>query len=202
MVFRCAPEWQEKYNLVICGAMAELINNGIIHSGGCEGDVYNTITGLLQYYASGKPTTCLDWADKPGRFAEGTYTLLHCGNACKGMIIPDKGIVDYHQAWADRPLGCTIEGPIKKGNVTLARLRENRQGNIELLIVEAESVAEEMQIRGNYGLVYIGKERLKCLEYELNENGWPHHLSLGWGHHGNLLQKASKFLGDIRVVRI
>lgn len=201
-VFRCAPEWQEKYDLVICGVMAELIDNGIIHSGGCEGDVYNTITGLLQYYASGKPTTCLDWIDKPGRFGEGIYTLLHCGNACKGMIIPNKGVVDYHQAWTDRPLGYTIEGPIKKGDVTLARFRENRQGQIELLIVEVESVAEKMQIRGNYGLVYIGEEQLKHLEYELNENGWPHHISLGWGHHGNLLQKASKFLGNIRIVKI
>lgn len=202
VVFRCAPEWQEKYDLVICGSMAELIDNGIICSGGCEGDFYNTATGLLQYYASGMPTTCLDWIDKPGSAGEGIYTLLHCGNACKGMIIPGKDTADYHQAWTDRPLGYTIEGPIKRGDVTLARLRENRQGGMELLIIEAESVAEKMQIRGNYGLVYIGEKRLKRLEYELNENGWPHHLSLGWGHHGNLLQKASKFLGDIQVVKI
>lgn len=201
-VFRCAPEWQEKYNLVICGIMAELIDNGVIHSGGCEGDFYNTATGLLQYYASGMPTICLDWIDKPGAAGEGIYTLLHCGNACKEMIVPGKGIADYHQAWTDRPLGYTIEGPIKKGDVTLARLRENRQSRIELLIVEAESVAEEMQMRGNYGLVYLGKERLKLLEYELNENGWPHHLSLGWGHHGDVLEKACRFLGDIKVVRI
>lgn len=201
-VFRCALEWQEKYGLVICGVMAELIDNDIICSGGCEGDVYNTITGLLQCYASGKPTICLDWIDKPGKFRKGIYTLLHCGNACKGMLIPGKGIVDYHQAWTDKPLGYTIEGPIKKGDVTLARLRENRQGRIELLIIEAESVAEEMQIRGNYGLIHVGGERLRKLEYELNENGWPHHVSLGWGHHGDILQKASKFLGDIRVVRI
>jgi len=201
-VFRCAPEWQEKYDLVICGVMSELIDNGIIYSGGCEGDVYNTITGLLQYYASGKPTICLDWIDKPGRFREGTYTLLHCGNACKSMIIPGKGIVDYHQAWIDRPLGYTIEGPIKKGDVTLARFRENKQGQIELLIVEAESIAEEMQIRGNYGLVYIGKGRLEHLKYELNENGWPHHVSLGWGHHGDIIEKSCKFLGDIQVIKI
>ena len=201
-VFRCAPEWQEKYNIVICGVMAELIDNGIIRAAGCEGDFYNTATGLLQYYASGTPTTCLDWIDKPGAAGEGIYTLLHCGNACKGMIIPGEGTVHYHQAWTDRPLGYTIEGPIKKGNVTLARVHEDRQGQMELLIVEGESIAEKIQIRGNYGLVYIGEERLKRLEYELNERGWPHHVSLGWGHHGDLLEKACKFLGDIRVVRV
>jgi len=201
-VFRCAPEWQERFDLVICGIMAGLIDNGIIYSSGCEGDFYNTATGLLQYYASGMSTTCLDWIDKPGAAGEGIYTLLHCGNACRGMIVPGKGIAGYHQAWADRPLGYTIEGPLKKGDVTLARLRENRQGQMELLIVEGKSVTEKMQIRGNYGLVFIGKERLKRLEYELNENGWPHHLSLGWGHHGDVLEKACKFLGDIKVVRI
>lgn len=201
-VFRCAPEWQEKYNLVICGVISELIDNGIIYSGGCEGDVYNTLTGLVQFYASGYPTACLDWIDKPGASGRGRYTLLHCGNACKGMLIPGRGVVDYHQVWLENQVGYTIEGPIKKGNVTLSRLRENRDGQLELLIVEANSVTDEMEIRGNYGVVEIGEERLKRLEYELNENGWPHHLSLGWGHHGGILKKASKFLGKIKVVSI
>jgi len=202
-VFRCAPEWQEKHDLVVCGVMAELIDNGAIDSGGCEGDVYNTLTGLLQYYATGKRTSPLDWIDRPGRFGEGIYTLLHCGNACKSMVISGKGVADYHQAWTDKPLGYTIEGPIRKGPVTLARFRESRSGGtIELLLVEGESVAEKMEIRGNYGLVYLGHERLKELEYELNEHGWPHHLSLGWGHHADILEKASKFLGNVRVIRI
>ena len=201
-VFRCAPEWQEKYNIVICGVIGELIDNGVIHSGGCEGDVYSTVTGLLQFYASGNPTTCLDWIDKPGASGKGTYTLLHCGNASKGMLIPGKGFVEYHQVWLDRPIGYTIEGPMKKGDVTMARFRENRNGELELLIVEGTSITEEMKIRGNYGLIYIGEDRIKHLEYELNENGWPHHLSLGWGHHGDILEKASKLLGNVKVVRI
>ena len=162
----------------------------------------NTVTGLLQYYASGRPTTCLDWIDKPGASGKGVYTLLHCGNACKSMVAEGKGCLDYHQAWTYEPLGYTIEGPLRKGDVTLSRLRENRQGQLELLIVEGKSVAEEMLIRGNFGLVYVGDERLQKLEYELNEKGWPHHLSLGWGHHGDILQMASKFLGDINVIRI
>ena len=202
-VFRCTPEWQEQHDMIICGVMAELIDNGIINSGGCEGDVYNTLTGLLQYYASGKRTSPLDWIDKPGRFGEGIYTLLHCGNACKGMLIPGQGVADYSQVLLDRPLGYAIEGPIRKGPVTLARLRESKNGGgIELLLVEGESVAEKMEIRGNYALVYLGHERLKELEYELNEHGWPHHLSLGWGHHADILEKAFKFLGNVRVIRI
>jgi L-fucose isomerase-like protein len=201
-VFRCAPELQERHGLAACGAMAQLIDNGVIHSGGCEGDVLNTVTGLLQYYASGEPTTCLDWIDRPGAAGEGVYTLLHCGNACKTMLQPGKGTLDYHQAWTYAPLGYTIEGPIRKGPVTIARLRENREGRFELLVVEGESVAEEMRIRGNFGLVRLGEERLRTLELLLNENGWPHHLSLGWGHHGAVLEKAAKLLGDIRVVKV
>jgi L-fucose isomerase-like protein len=201
-VFRCAPEMQEKHSVVVCGALARLLDNGVIFSGGCEGDVLNTVTGLLQYYASGKPTTCLDWIDKPGAAGKGTYTLLHCGNACKSMIDEGKGCLDYHQAWTYEPLGYTIEGPLKKGAVTLARLRENRQGKLELLIVEGESITEEMQIRGNFGLVHIGEERLQQLENELNGNGWPHHLSLGWGHHGDVLEMISRLLGDIKITRL
>jgi len=200
-VFRCAPEWEEKHGIVICGVMSELINNGVIYSGGCEGDVLNTVTGLLQYYASGRPTTCLDWIDKPGTAGEGIYNLLHCGNACKSMISPGTGVADYHQAWTATPLGYTIEGPIKKGPVTVSRIRENREGQLEMLIVEGESVTNEMRIRGNYGLVDFGKDRLERLVYEINENGWPHHLSLGWGHHGKILEKAVRFLGRIKVVK-
>ena len=202
VVIRCAPEFQEKHSIAVCGVLARLLDNGIVFSGGCEGDVLNTVTGLLQYYASGGPTTCLDWIDKPGAAGEGIYTLLHCGNACKSMITEGKGTIAYHQAWTYEDLGYTIEGPLKKGPVTLARLRENRQGRFELLIVEAESVADDMLIRGNFGLASIGRERLSRLEYELNENGWPHHLSLGWGHHGDVLQAAARFLGDITVKRI
>lgn len=201
-VFRCAPEWVEKHGIVICGVISELIDNNVIFSGGCEGDVHNTITGLIQYYASGKPTTCLDWTDKPGTAGVGIYNLLHCGNACKSMIVPGKGVVDYHQSWATTPLGYTIEGPIKRGLVTVSRIRENRNGQLEMLIAEGESIADEMKIRGNYGLLYFGKERLEKLVYEINENGWPHHLSLGWGHHGEILEKAVRFLGSIKVVKI
>jgi L-fucose isomerase-like protein len=201
-VFRCAPELQEKHGIVVCGVQGRLIDNGEISTGGCEGDVLNTVTGLLQSYASGMPTTCLDWIDKPGASGTGVYTLLHCGNACKSMVAEGKGRLDYHQAWTYAPLGYTIEGPLKKGAVTLSRLRENRQGKLELLIVEGKSVAEEMQIRGNFGLVHLGDERLQRLEYELNEHGWPHHLSLGWGHQGDVLEMACKFLGGIRVVRL
>jgi L-fucose isomerase-like protein len=201
-VFRCAPELQEKHGIVVCGVQGRLIDNGEISTGGCEGDVLNTVTGLLQSYASGMPTTCLDWIDRPGASGKGLYTLLHCGNACKSMVQEGKGSLDYHQAWTYAPLGYTIEGALKKGDVTLSRLRENRQGRLELLIVEGESVAEEMQIRGNFGLVHLGEEKLRRLEYELNEHGWPHHLSLGWGHQGDVLELTCKFLGDIRVVRI
>jgi L-fucose isomerase-like protein len=201
-IFRCGPEWVEKHGIVVCGVMSELIDNGVIVSGGCEGDVLNTISGLLQYYASGNPTTCLDWIDKPGRESEGVYNLLHCGNACKSMITPGTGTADYQQAWPTRPLGCTIEGSLKKGPVTVSRIRENRDGKLELLIAEGQSVAESMKIRGNYGLVDFGKDRLEKIVYEINENGWPHHLSLGWGHHGDILEKSVRFLGDIKVVRI
>jgi L-fucose isomerase-like protein len=201
-VFRCAPEMQEKHSVVVCGVMSRLIDTGVIQSGGCEGDVLNTVTGLLQYYASSSPTTCLDWIDKPGAAGRGIYTLLHCGNACSSMVADGKGCLDYHQAWTYEPLGYTVEGPLRKGEVTLSRVRENRQGSLEMLVVEAESVAEDMQIRGNFGQVHLGAERLQRLEYELNENGWPHHLSLGWGHHGDVLQTAAKFMGDIKVVRI
>jgi hypothetical protein len=48
----------------------------------------------------------------------------------------------------------------------------------------------------------VGQERLQRLENELNEKGWPHHLSLGWGHHGNVLEMMAKFLGDIEVLRV
>ena len=201
-VFRCAPEMEEKHSIVVCGVLARLLDNNVIFSGGCEGDVLNTVTGLLQYYASGRPSTCLDWIDKPGAAGKGIYTLLHCGNACKSMIEEGKGCLDYHQAWTYEPLGYTIEGPLKKGAVTLARLRENRQGKLELLIVEGESVTEEMQIRGNFGLVHIGEQRLQRLENELNAHGWPHHLSLGWGHHGDVLEMISRFMGDIAITRI
>jgi L-fucose isomerase-like protein len=201
-IFRCAPEWVEKHGIVVCGVMSELIDNGVISSGGCEGDVLNTVTGLLQYYASGEPTTCLDWIDKPGAAGEGVYNLLHCGNACKSMLSPGEGVADYHQAWTTSSLGYTIEGPIKKGPVTVARIRENREGQLEMLIAEGQSVTNEMRIRGNYGLVDFGKERLARLVYEINENGWPHHLSLGWGHHGSILEKAVRFLGKIKIVKI
>jgi len=200
--FRCAPEFQEQYGLALCGIISQLIDNSVIFSGGCEGDVPCAVTGLMQYYASGAPTTCLDWIDKPGSTKVGVYSILHCGNACKSMIQPGSGVIEYNQAWTDKPLGYTIEGALRKGEVTLSRLRENREGKMEMLIVECESVTEEALIRGNYGSVYIGEERLSILESELNNRGWPHHFSLGWGHMGDVLEMACKFLGDIKTIRI
>lgn len=203
VVIRCAPEFQEKLGLVLCGPSARLLDNGVVGAVGCEGDVLNTVTGLLQYYASDLPTTCLDWVDRPNEDGVGRYTVMHCGNACKTMIHENTGILDYHQAWTYAPLGYTIEGAIKKGPVTLARLRENREGRLELLLVEGKSVADRMVIRGNYGSIDFGsKDRAEKIGAYLNDHGWPHHVSLGWGHHADILEQSAKFLGDITVIRM
>jgi L-fucose isomerase-like protein len=201
-VFRCGPELQEKYGLVACGVSAQLVDNGVIASAGCEGDVHSAVTGLLQFYASGCPTTCMDWVDRPGAMGKGCYTVMHCGNACKTMVQDGQCVLDYHQAWTWAPLGYTIEGPLKKGPVTVARLRQNNAGDLELLVAEGESVAERMEIRGNFGIIDFGESRLRSLAQEITEKAWPHHVSVGWGHHAQVLADACHFLGTIRVVRI
>ena len=65
-------------------------------------------------------------------------------------------------------LGHTIEGLIKRGLVTISRIRENRNGQLEMLIAEGESIADEIKIRGNYGLIDFGKEFFKLMSTTLN----------------------------------
>ena len=125
-------------NNTACLMVSKLINEGII--AGCEGDINATVSMILLNYLTNQPV----WLANPASvdYERNTLTLAHCTVATSLISDPKKIVLRSH---FESEKGVSIQGPVRKGKVTLIRLGGPRLGR--MMILSGQIVGTDM----NYG---------------------------------------------------
>ncbi len=99
----------------LCLALSKLNDEGII--AGCEGDINAALSMLLLNYLTGRPT----WMANPVsiNYERNTLTIAHCTVPLNLIPDPGKTVLRSH---FESGRGVAVQGPLAKGEVTLARL--------------------------------------------------------------------------------
>lgn len=98
----------------MCLALSKLNDEGIV--AGCEGDINAALSMLLLNYLTGRPA----WMANPVsiNYERNTLTLAHCTVPMK--LISDSGKIALRSHF-ESGRGVAVQGPMAKGEVTMAR---------------------------------------------------------------------------------
>jgi L-fucose isomerase-like protein len=137
-------------NNTACLMVSKLIDEGVI--AGCEGDLNATVSMILLNYLTDQPV----WLANPASvdYERNTLTLAHCTVGTSLISDPEKIVLRTH---FESGRGISIQGPVKKGKVTLIRLGGPRLD--KMMILSGQIVDTDM----NYG--YMCRTQV---EIELN----------------------------------
>ena len=125
-------------NNTMCLTVSKLIDEGVI--AGCEGDINAAVSMIILNYLTNQPV----WLANPASvdYERNTITLAHCTVATSLILDPKKIVLRSH---FESGRGISIQGPVKKGKVTLIRLGGPRLD--KMMILSGEIVDTDM----NYG---------------------------------------------------
>lgn len=125
-------------NNTACLMVSKLIDEGVI--AGCEGDLNATVSMILLNYLTNQPV----WLANPASvdYERNTLTLAHCTVATSLVSDPKKIVLRSH---FESGRGVSIQGPVRKGEVTLIRLGGPRLD--KMMILSGQIVDTDM----NYG---------------------------------------------------
>jgi L-fucose isomerase-like protein len=137
-------------NNTACLMVSKLVDEGVI--AGCEGDLNATVSMILLNYLTDQPV----WLANPASvdYERNTLTLAHCTVGTSLISDPEKIVLRTH---FESGRGISIQGPVKKGKVTLIRLGGPRLD--KMMILSGQIVDTDM----NYG--YMCRTQV---EIELN----------------------------------
>jgi len=191
---KCWPDLEEMYGLAPCAVLGMLTDSGL--TTGCEGDVYGTVTMLLERALSGgeAPFFCdmisLD-------FDANTGVVWHCGAAPASLKdqAQDCGLCKHSIVDGGGRMGVTNEFPLKGGRVTFARLGETQDGTgFRMLFASGEGLKTPQLLKGNPLKVKFDAS-LKDLASTIIEEGFEHHYSLVRADVSKELSIVCKWLG-------
>lgn len=97
--------------------------------------------------------------------------------------------------------GLSVEMSVKQGKVTLLSVVETREGTIEFLVAEAESVPGPILEIGNTNSRYKFSIGARAFTESWNSAGPAHHCAIGVGHIGSKIKKLGLLLG-IKTVQV
>jgi L-fucose isomerase-like protein len=97
LALRCWIELQQQLGISACVLLGELNGRGI--PAACEVDVGNAVAMAALHWASGEPSTCLDWnnnyPDSSGQDQDDKCILFHCGPVPKKLMRGAGHIADH-----------------------------------------------------------------------------------------------------------
>ncbi|RRK02266.1 hypothetical protein Ga0100230_003590 [Opitutaceae bacterium TAV3] len=178
---KCWPEFSQIYGIYVCAIMGMLNDRAIMS--GCEGDIYGTVTMIMQNELTGGLPFFCDLISIDGEGNTGVN--WHCGAAPRSLCRPGAQST-LRQYFRNDGKGIINEFPLKPGRVTLARLSETRDNDgYRMLITTGEALETEQLLRGNPLRVRfdVPLDRVaKTLIYE----GFEHHFSV---IHGEIVEE-------------
>jgi L-fucose isomerase-like protein len=170
LAVKCWPEVDKYFGVSVCAMMAKLTDDGII--AGCEGDVYGTVTMLMQYYLTNKPPFIVDLVHIMKE--KNTAVLWHCGNAPFSLAGDKKDISIVRipnvlgEGWGCR-FGC------KSGKVTFAKLSESEE--YRMLLTTGRAINGKAAFCGTSVKVKFAPEVTELMDVIIYQ-GFEHHFSI------------------------
>jgi L-fucose isomerase-like protein len=188
MAIRCWPEFPASLGVCPCASLSRLADAGTPTA--CERDVYGAVTmTLLEALGSGT-TYLVDTVDLDTD--ANVVRLWHCGAAATSLAAdPSEATQSVH---CNRKIGVAGNFALKTGPVVMARLTENPEGGLRLLIASGESVAEPNRFQGNTAAVRLDTPAAPFVQ-ALVTHGFPHHTVLAWNDVRTALRTAADQLG-------
>jgi len=170
---RCWPECFTDFGGAACTPQAMLTNGGT--PGGCEADVYGTLTSLALRELAGEPPFVADLVDVD--VADDTAVFWHCGIAPMHMADPAATARPTIHSNRRKPL--LNEFPLKPGRVTIARL-SRAGGSHRLVIGTGEMLRAPLPFSGTAGVVRFDRPASDVLATIMTE-GLEHHYGIIYG---------------------
>jgi L-fucose isomerase-like protein len=188
MAIRCWPEFPTSLGVCPCSSLSRIADSGTPTA--CERDVYGAVTmTLLEALGSGT-TYLVDTVDLDTE--ANLVRLWHCGAAATSLAAdPSQATQSVH---CNRKIGVAGNFPLKTGPVVMARLTENPEGGLRLLIASGRSVAEPNRFQGNTAAVRLDTSAADFVR-ALVTHGFPHHTVLAWTDVRPALRTAADQLG-------
>jgi len=194
MALQCWNSIQLDYGVSACSIMAR-INQLKNIPVACEVDIIGALSMQMLALASGNTPILMDWNNRHFKEKD-VFSAWHCGvipaGICEGAckLRPNKIQADI-QGSAEKVTG-VLDGTLKRGPVTMARVTETPEGGWKLLIVEGEAEPHAGTPPGGNAWVRVSDfDKL----YRALLRDFPHHGALVHGHVGAILADAAHFLG-------
>lgn len=162
-----------------------------------ESDIHGAVSTLLLSRAAGRAPAFL--ADVTVRHPEDDNGVLlwHCGaplSMCKPGCKPRLG-----RHWIlPSPVSGMTHFPLKTGPITLTRFDGDR-GEYKLAVGQGESM-QGPDTQNNY--VWMNVDDWPQWERTLIQGPWIHHTAMAYGHCGDRLEEACRFVPGLDAVRL
>ncbi len=185
----CAPD----INIAACFPMTWLLTKGIVTAAGCESDCPITVMQTLGTLLSGKPSSCLDFVNYPGRC--GCMELGHCGVGIAGQMGDGEAIAYKSPDRQGKELRApALIGQFEYGRKTGITVTQDNLGKIKVLCFTGENTPQSAM-----GKLYSGSDLVMGKYAELSdlimEHGFPHHLAVAANDISREVSDVCAFLG-------
>ncbi len=192
LAVKCWPEFPGQYGVATCSAISRLNDAGIMTS--CEGDVWGTVSMLIQRDLTGRYPMFADFIaideDK------NVGLCWHCGSAasCLAENPAEIKLCKHSTVEGGGKKGVTIEFAVRgEGPVTVARLGTGPNGP-RLFLVGGEAVPAVKTLRGNAFAI-----RFQCPVRQLIDTiirqGMEHHYVVVHGDVREEMRQLAKWIG-------
>ena len=167
---KCWPEALDLLGMNICPVMSRLADDGIIT--GCEGDVYGTVTMLIQHFLTEQQPFLADMISVDR--LDNTGLFWHCGNA-PASLAADPSKVAIKNVPCVFGLACSFG--CKSGPITIARLSQG--ADYKMLLVFGQAIPDQEVVSGTS--VKVKFPDVANLMNTIIYQGFEHHFSLIYG---------------------
>jgi len=162
-----------------------------------ESDIHGAISNILLHRAAyGDPVFLADVTIRHPEDEHGVL-LWHAG-APLSMKVPDARVEVGHHWILPSPLSGMPHFPLRGGPLTVARF-DGDHGNYQLAIGEGESM-DGPYTRNNY--VWMKVDNWPRWERLLMEGPFIHHTAMAYGHLGDVLREACKYLPGVEALTL
>lgn len=201
ITLRCWTELEKEFRISPCAILSFLNDHGTVAN--CEVDTINALAMRMLSLAADASAACLDWNNNYGD-NENACVLFHCGPTA-ACLMQKKGRIVDHPMFArvlgkGNGFGCN-EGRMKPGVFTCAG-GYTREGKLTFFLDQGRFLKKQLP-REFFGCAGIAEfARLQDKMLSLLRFGFPHHVSLSYGDHTEVVREAVESYLKYDLVRL
>lgn len=193
---QCWTSLQLNYGIMPCTIMS-LLGDDLVPSA-CETDISGLVSMYALTVATGQPSAILDWNNNYNS-EQDKCVLFHCSNIPSTMFAK-KPDITYNEILSkavgeDISYG-TLDGKMAaQKSVTFCRVdTDPLEGQINAYVGRGELTDDTLDTFGGYGVIKVAG--LQDLMRFICNNGFAHHVAVGYGDHVDALTEVfSNYMG-------